>query len=139
MSVKMHTDMPFEDFIDPYALKNIVDSRTFDSGNWRPKTKLKDFQNGIDKVVIPVDISQYKILVVTETAAGRTIKAHSHDDEPMFRYLLSGSFKLNGIEYSIGEWVIVPVGMTYEIHTDTGYTTLAGYGMSCQCSAQGGH
>lgn len=138
-SVAMKSTMQFSDFIDPYAIKEIVSSKTFQNGQWRSLTSLQDFTNGIQKSVLPVDISKYKILVTSQVVAGRLIKAHKHDDEPQFRYIISGSFKLNGETYFAGDWVIVPQGYEYEIFTETGYVTIAGYGMSCQCSGAGGH
>lgn len=139
MTVKMHSDMPYDDFVDPYKITEIVDSRTFMGGAWRSLTTLQDFTNGIDKFVLPIKLEQYRIFVVTRVVAGRIIKSHSHDDEPMFRYLVAGSFDLNGIKYNTGEWVIVPIGLNYEIYTEDGYTSIAPYGMSCECSGVGGH
>lgn len=137
-TVKMHCELQFSSFIDPYKISQITTSRSFMNGEWRAKTTLQDFKNGIDKFVLPVDVTQFRICVVTTVASGRLIKRHRHVDEPMFRYLISGSFVLNGESYQSGEWVIVPQGMEYEIYSYEGYTTLAGYGMSCECSAAGG-
>ncbi|MNP46422.1 hypothetical protein D3C76_1404190 [compost metagenome] len=107
------------------------------NGQWRSKTQLQDFKNGINKVVFPVDISKFKILVLSQVIPQRLIKTHQHDDEPMFRYLISGSFKLNGETYMAGDWVVVPIGYPYEIYTETGYVTMAPYCMSCECATQG--
>ncbi len=137
--VEMQNDLPFAEFIDPYAISEIVSSRTYRSGDWQSAAQLRDFNNGIRKIALPIDISQYRILVVSEVSANRHIKPHKHDDEPQFRYITSGSLTLNGETYRAGEWVIVPAGVEYEIHTEEGYTTLAAYGMSCQCSQVGGH
>jgi quercetin dioxygenase-like cupin family protein len=138
-SVAMKSGLQFDSFIDPYAIKDLVSSKTYKKGQWRSLTALQDFTNGIQKSVLPIDITEYKILVLSQVAPGRLIKAHKHDDEPQFRYIISGSFKLNGETYHAGDWVIVPQGYDYEIYTETGYSTFAGYGMSCQCSSVGGH
>ena len=138
-TVKIKSELAFESFIDPYKLTEIASSKTFKNGQWRSLTALEDFRNGIHKSVLPIDISKYKILVISQVVPGRLIKTHKHDDEPQFRYILSGSFKLNGETYFTGDWVVVPKGYAYEIYTETGYTTMAGYGMSCECSKAGGH
>ena len=139
VDVKMHSEMPFSQFIDPYSIKEIVSSRTAFDFDWKEKTRLQDFTNGIDKIVIPVDITKAKIWVLTQVSAGRLIKRHKHEDEPMLRYITRGSFLLNDEKYIEGEWVIVPTGHEYEIYTYTGYTAMMPYGMSCQCSLAGGH
>ncbi|CVI62693.1 hypothetical protein AGR7A_pAt10051 [Agrobacterium deltaense NCPPB 1641] len=63
------------------------------------------------------------------------VKLHKHDDEPRFRYVISGDLAPNGVEYGTGDWVTVPVGVEYDVSTIGGYATIAGYGMSCECSA----
>lgn len=130
--VSMQCDLQFSDFVDPYAIKDVVSSKTFAKGQWRSLTALKNFGDGVQKSVIPVDISQFKILVHSQVVAGNLIKIHKHDDEPQIRYVVSGSLKLNGETYFAGDWIIVPRGYEYEIYTDTGYITLAGYGQQCQ-------
>lgn len=138
-NVQLDSELPFTDFIDPYNINEIISSKNFKGGSWERLSKLKDFNNGIHKSVLPIDISQFNILVVSEVIPDRLIKKHKHDDEPQFRYILSGSFILNDEVFNAGDWVIVPQSHEYEIFTETGYTTIAGYGMSCRCSAVGGH
>lgn len=135
--VKMHNELPFSQFIDPYSLKEPIDSRAFHGGNWRSETKLTDFNAGINKSVLPVDISKFKIMVITEVVPGRLIKRHKHDDEPMFRYIISGSMVINGEKYVAGEWLVLPIGWEYEIYTHEGYVTMAPYCMSCECNNAG--
>ena len=136
--VMLDNELPFSDFIDPYSVTEIVSSRSFRDGQWRNLTRLRGFSEGVDKVVLPVDISRFRIMVVTHVEPGRHIKLHRHDDEPIFRYISHGSFHLNGEYFEAGDWVLVPIGHAYEIHTDEGYTTVAGYGAACGTDGGGG-
>lgn len=76
---------------------------------------------------------------MAEVEPGREIAEHVHDDEPQFRFVAAGSLILNDVLYEKGDWVVVPIGVPYTIRTETGYSTVAGYGMSCSFSAVGGH
>lgn len=129
--VIIKSSLQFSEFIDPFSIKEVISSKTFKNGQWRSLTLLKDFPDGVKKFVFPIDISKFRILVTTEVDSGTTIKSHRHKDEPQFRYILSGDFKLNGHTYSSGDWVIVPPDYEYEIITETGYKALSGYGVRC--------
>lgn len=129
--VQMNSDLPFGDFLDPFAVTEIVSSKTYRDGEWRRLTNLRGFTKGVDKVVLPVDISRFRIMVVTSVAPGTHVKLHRHDDEPIFRYVTDGKLRLNDVDYEAGDWVLVPVGFPYEITTQEGYTTVAGYGVAC--------
>lgn len=135
----LNCELQFEDFINPFAITEIISSKSYLDGTWKQKTELSDFRNGISKHVLPIDMSSFSIAVISEVVPGRRVALHKHDDEPQFRYVMSGDLTLNGVEYHSGDWVIVPIGIEYEVSTIAGYTTMAGYGMSCQCSGVGGH
>lgn len=137
--VTFKAELSFSDFVDPFSIEKVTSSKTFQNGDWEDDAQLSDFTNGIRKIVLPIDITRFRILVSTTVAPGRTIKAHHHDDEPQFRYIVSGSFTLNGELYTAGDWVIVPTGHTYEISTIDGYTTLGAYHQNCGCVQVGGH
>ncbi|MCY7961446.1 cupin domain-containing protein [Bacillus inaquosorum] len=128
--VKLNCTLPFTGFIDPYSIKEVISSKTFQNGQWQTLTKLKNFPDGVNKSVFPFDLTSFKILVLTQVKGENHIKPHKHD-EPQFRYIISGSFKLNGESYSSGDWVIVPQNHEYEIFTETGYTAITPYGMKC--------
>lgn len=131
-SIKLNSSFPYEEFVDPFAIQKITDSNGFINGQWKSDTQLRGFQEGVKKFVLPVDISKFNIMVLTEVQAGQVVKSHSHKDEPIFRFIISGNLLLNGTPYEAGDWVIVPTGMPYEITTEGGYTTMAPYCMSCE-------
>ena len=120
--------------VDAWAANCIVDNESFADAHGNEKLIHRQFKNhsSISKKFIPVDLSFFRQAVLTEVKANTLIKSHKHD-EPMLRYVLDGSFALNGKQYSPGDWVLVPKNTDYEIHTLTGYKTLAMYGM-CPCA-----
>lgn len=126
-------EMPFEDFIDPTQIKEIVDSRNFRDGEWSRLTYLTDSPDGSHKRVVPVDTGFYHLFVITNVAPGKIVDTHQHD-EAILRYVVSGSFTINGEKYSAGEWVVVPANYPYRIETKDGYTVVAGYGQACTCN-----
>jgi hypothetical protein len=130
VKVDLKCDLPFEEFIDPLSITEIVDSRTFRNGDWKPLTNLKNALRGSSKNVIPVDLSYSQILVVTTGKPGSVTPTHSHD-EPVLRYIVEGSLYLNENHYSKGEWVLVPANFPYTIRTDEGYVVVNPYDGSC--------
>lgn len=68
---------------------------------------------------------------IVRTRPHSKIPRHSHE-ETVFRILLSGSLKINGRTVDQpGTWFVVREGVKYEIETEQGYVTLAGYGEAC--------
>jgi hypothetical protein len=68
---------------------------------------------------------------IVRTRPNAKTPRHSHD-ESVFRVLLSGSLKINGRTVDKpGTWFVVREGVKYEIQTEQGYVTLAGYGSAC--------
>lgn len=130
--ITLTSDLKFQDFIDPFAIDEILDNRSFISGLWQDKAKLKNFQSSIEKIVFPIDISKYNFMVLTDVLPDTHIKKHSHKDDPIFRYVLDGEFSLNGVDYKKGDWVIVPINFPYEIITEKGYKAMCIYCMSCE-------
>jgi len=128
--VVLNSQIGFQDFVNASAA-DVIDSYSFRGGDWKSLTRQTNFDENIRKFIVPVDVSYAKFLVLTRVAAGSVVKPHKHK-EPMLRYVLEGTFELNGRFYRAGDWVYVPPGVTYEIKTDEGYTTLGGYGMACQ-------
>ena len=129
--ITLNCTLPVSDFINPESVNEIVDSYTFKGGDWQKKTHLSGFQEGVEKSVIPVDMQFYRLSVLTTVAPGIVVKKHHHD-EPIFRYIISGVLNLNGKTYRAGDWVLVPKKHPYEISTEEGYVTLAGYGQACE-------
>lgn len=126
----MDSSLGLDEFLKPSAVTEIVSSKSFRDGQWKPLTTLKGFPIGVEKRVVPVDLEDFRIFVVTSVAPGTNVSSHSHD-EAILRYVIRGSFELEGVEYTEGEWVLVPSGVAYGISTADGYTTLAGYGQAC--------
>ncbi|OHU68829.1 hypothetical protein BKG86_01885 [Mycobacteroides chelonae] len=127
----LSSEIDFDEFISDENSSGIVDSRTFREGGWLGLTKQAAFAHPVSKHVIPVDTSDTKFFVVTEINGPHETSEHSHA-ESILRYVVSGSFELNGKPYSAGEWVYVPARTPYSIKTAKGYKTLAGYGMACE-------
>ena len=127
----LSSDLPFADFIDPLTCKNIVDNESFPEGDWEQICRLKDTRPGVNKRVIPVDLRPYCMLVVSTVEPNTEVEGHSHD-EGIIRFIVEGSFTLNGKRYTAGDWVFVPSGMLYEICTSEGYTAVAGYYTWCR-------
>lgn len=127
---KLSTDLPFESFIDPLTCEQIVDNKSFKFGDWNQICRFKESPPGVEKRVIPVDLRPFCMMVITTVQPGTHVFKHTHD-EGIIRYVLRGSFTLNGREYRTGDWVFVPYCMTYEIITSEGYTVIAGYYTSC--------
>ncbi|QEN87714.1 cupin domain-containing protein [Labrys sp. KNU-23] len=128
--VTLHSVLKFSDFLSEERAKEVTDSTQFMGGKWKELCRQTNFSPNIAKYIIPVDIGYANFLVLTEVPAGAVTKAHAHD-EPMFRYVLSGSLELNNRSYEAGDWVYVPKNVPYEITTKTGYSTLSGYGQAC--------
>lgn len=49
---------------------------------------------------------------MTVAAPGTVIPEHSHDRN-LFRIVISGSMRVNGIDLAAGDWMYVPSGVTY--------------------------
>jgi quercetin dioxygenase-like cupin family protein len=129
-SPAMDSDLPFEEFVDSENVREITSSKTFRDGEWQQLTRLRGFSEGVHKRVVPVDLRPFRTLVITEVEPGTKVEPHAHD-EPILRYVMSGSFILDGETYVAGEWVLVPKGIAYGIETTEGYVTIAGYGVAC--------
>lgn len=121
--------------IDPTKLTSIVSSKNYLNGDWMSRCKHKLFNEPeVEKWFIPVDCSYWNIDIITNVDPLTIIPEHEHD-EPVLRYVLSGSFVLNGVEYSEGDWVIVPANVRYSIQTRPGYKILSRYFDECkECS-----
>lgn len=118
--------------INPLTLKEIVSNKSFLGGKWLEQTKHNLFKEPeIKKWFIPVDCSYWNIDVITIVEPLTGIPEHVHD-EPVMRYVLSGSFELNGEIYQEGDWVIVPAGQRYQIQTREGYKILSRYHDQCK-------
>lgn len=61
------------------------------------------------------------------------VPLHVHKGDAVCRYILDGSFTLNGTKYEAGEWVIVPKDKPYEIATEEGYHAVVAYCGSQAC------
>ena len=129
--VKLSCDLPFTKFATHKGHTEIISNMNFKEGDWNEVCRLKKSSPGVHKRVIPVDFRDFCMLVVTEVAPNTAVKKHSHD-EGIVRYVIKGSFLLNGTRYKKGDWVLVPEGVPYEITTKSGYVVIAGYRTWCK-------
>lgn len=118
--------------IDPAKLTEVVSSRSFLEGAWLEKTKHKLFNEPeLKKYFLPIDFSYWNLTLISIIDPLTMIPRHAHT-EPVFRYVLEGSFLLNGQEYDRDDWLIVPENFAYEIETREGYRVLSKYHDQCQ-------
>jgi len=113
---------------DPAKVTELISSKTIN--NWAKIHPLTVIPNRIDKSLIPIDFKRFRLMSVTTVSAGVTVVPHSHN-EPVFRFILSGSLVLNGVRYETGDWMLIPKDMVYELNTEEGYTALVDYGGKC--------
>ena len=117
--------------INPLEIKEIVSSKNFLDGKWKEFTKHKLFNEPeVQKFYVPIDGTYWNLDVITHVDQGTVIPEHSHS-EPVLRYVLKGSFELNGEEYEEGDWCLVPANLKYKIITRAGYTILSRYSEDC--------
>ena len=126
---KVHK-IDFSNYIDPMAISDIVSSKTYNGGKWAANTTLGNTPKGVTKIILPIDMHFFRINVITTAEPETKVRTHSHD-EPTFRYIISGSLTVNGVQYSPGEWMVIPENFQYDIETSTGYKTIMGYGEAC--------
>lgn len=129
--VKLSCDLTFDKFATHKGHTEIISNKNFKEGDWNALCKLKKSPPNVHKRVIPVDFRDFCMLVVTEVAPHSSVKKHSHA-EGIVRFVISGSFNLNGVKYDEGDWVLVPESVPYEITTETGYVVIAGYRTWCE-------
>lgn len=130
-SVALNTDVTFDQFIDPMEEKSTIDSRNFPLGSWRDVCKFHRSVEGVSKFVVPINIKEYCMLVISEADPGTKVKKHSHD-EGLIRYVMKGSLVQNGVRYEAGDWVFLPQGQPYELYTEEGYTAMCVYRTWCK-------
>jgi len=75
---------------------------------------------------------EHNMFYVVTVPPGKKIDKHQHD-ESIFRFIAQGSLVLNG-EHKItsGMWFVVKANTPYEIQTEEGYVSLAGYTSICR-------
>ena len=118
--------------IDPPLMTEIVSSKSFMGGNWKDQCRHREFNEPeVKKWFIPIDCSYWNIQIVTIVDPLTIIPPHQHT-EPVLRHVLQGSFELNGVEYSEGDWVVVPANFVYSIQTRSGYRILSAYHDQCE-------
>ena len=127
-------DLDDSEFIDAWTIDKVIDNHIFHEVHSEESLKHHQFKNhdSIKKTFIPVDLAFFRQGVITTVEPETEVDSHKHD-EPMLRYVLDGSMKLNGKKYLPGDWVLVPKNTPYEIYTDTGYTNMSIYG-NCPCA-----
>ena len=118
--------------IDPLTITEIVSSKSFLNGQWLAQVKHKLFNEPeVKKWFVPVDCSYWNIQLITIVEPLTIIPEHVHT-EPVLRRIVDGSFEMNGVLYSEGDWVIVPANLPYSIQTREGYKIISAYHAQCQ-------
>ena len=107
--------------VDPFLVNEIVDKDNFHAhlNGEMDVTDPADFP-GVKRTLVPVDLGRLRELRFTEVDPGISVPAHSHRS-PIFRLITSGEAVVNGKKYEKGDWMVIPAGTAYSIHTDTGY------------------
>jgi hypothetical protein len=103
------------------------------SSNLTSKELLIDGDDeSIKKEPILWRLYEHNMFYTVSVPAGTVVKEHSHD-ENLFRFIVKGSLILNK-EHKIeaGTWFVIKANTPYEITTDEGYMSLAGYTSICQ-------
>jgi hypothetical protein len=131
MRVEPH--LPYEQFVDPLSITEILSSREFMDGEWRKEAQIKHRFDGVSRFVLPFKGHDPAITVIVNVDPKTKVPLHVHKGDAVCRYILDGSFTLNGTRYETGEWVIVPKDKPYEIETEEGYQAVVTYCNSQAC------
>jgi quercetin dioxygenase-like cupin family protein len=83
-----------------------------------------------DPVLYP--LFKHNMFYLVTVPAGTVVTPHAHDED-IFRLIVKGSLLLNK-KYRIeaGTWFAIRAGSKYEITTEEGYLSLAGYTSNCR-------
>jgi hypothetical protein len=73
---------------------------------------------------------QHQMFYIVNVAPKTHISRHSHAED-IFRFVVSGSLVVNEIPIDEGMWFVVKANTPYEITTEHGYKTFAGYRNAC--------
>lgn len=84
----------------------------------------------IEKRFLPVELSNFRDLVLTEVNGAVRVEPHTHPGT-MFGVVVDGRLRINGVELTKGDFYLVPPGQAYGIETIEGYELLAAYNNSC--------
>ena len=108
--------------------KQFKDKDIILSTDFEPEIML---DNGIPKTPIVWPLYQYNMFYLTTVTPKTTVDKHSHNED-IFRFVTKGSLILNKtIKIDEQSWFIVRKNVPYEVYTETGYSVIAGYGVSC--------
>ncbi|MDB5530743.1 MAG: hypothetical protein JWR51_3846 [Devosia sp.] len=130
MKQDLSCDLTEGEIIDPTTIRELISSTTYLAPNLEKKTSHRGSTEKIKKSYIPIDFTIWDQCLVTSVEKQTHIQSHSHD-EPLFRYVLEGSFRINGILHKAGDWVLLPQNFVYEIDTEDGYKTISHYYTIC--------
>jgi len=128
--INVQAEIKFKQFCNADEIKEVISNKNFPLGDWNKLCKMEDFFEGVAKKVIPIDLLDFCMMVVTEVEPETQVPMYCHE-ECIFRFIMEGSLTLNGVDYKAGDWLIVPEEFEYEIYTKTGYKALASYRMGC--------
>lgn len=89
-------------------------------------------ENKVKKTPIAWPLVSYGLFYIVDVPEETLIAPHHHEEEDIFRILISGDLEINGIKIQQGEWFVVQKGTTYSIKTDSGYKALSAYTSICR-------
>ncbi len=71
--------------------------------------------SGFEQWQLPVIVGGERpaLAFITVSAAKAEVPEHSHRNDSLFRIVLAGSIFHEGVELSVGDWMIVPAGHSY--------------------------
>ncbi len=83
-----------------------------------------------DPILFP--LFQQNMFYLVTVPAGTVVTPHAHD-ENIFRLIVKGSLTLNKKHrIEAGTWFAIQAGSKYEITTEDGYVSMAGYTSNCR-------
>jgi quercetin dioxygenase-like cupin family protein len=132
MTVRKPEQSEIAAMIDPDSVAHIISSKSYLDGDWRNAARIGGAPAGVSKQLVPIDMASFTAQVITSVEPRTRVARHAHDGA-VLRYGASGSFRLNDVDYSTGDWILVPAGVEYEIETKEGYTVVASYKSCSHC------
>ena len=119
-----------ERFEDQFSDQDIILSTTLEN-----EILVDGDDEDIRKEPVLYRLYEHYMFYVVTVPPGKRIHRHKHD-EAIFRFIAQGSLTLisNNESYDIqaGMWFVVKANTPYEIRSEEGYVSLAGYKSKCR-------
>tara|TARA_B100000378_G_scaffold152012_1_gene122567 strand:- start:685 stop:1116 length:432 start_codon:yes stop_codon:yes gene_type:complete len=91
--------------------------------DWERNNNLIQFEGRISKSAVPIDMEYFRVAIKVKVEPGVKIEKHAHA-EPILRIFTGGEALINGEKYEVGDWILIPGGVPYEIESLEGYETI---------------